>query len=73
MVVTKTRMLDWDSSYEIVLELMERFPDIDIESLSLNDLNERILALPGFVDDPEMVNDNILSEILREWYEEIGE
>ena len=73
MVVTKTRMLDWDSSYEIVLELMERFPDIDIDSLSLNDLNERILALPGFVDDPEMVNDNILSEILREWYEEIGE
>lgn len=73
MVVTKTRMLDWDSSYEIVLELMERFPDIDIDSMSLNDLNERILALPGFVDDPEMVNDNILSEILREWYEEIGE
>ena len=66
-------MLDWDSSYEIVLELMERFPDIDIDSLTLNDLNERILALPGFVDDPDMVNDNILSEILREWYEEIGE
>ncbi len=73
MVVTKRRMLDWDSSYEIVLELMERFPDIDIDSLTLNDLNERILALPGFADDPDMVNDNILSEILREWYEEIGE
>jgi FeS assembly protein IscX len=67
------RELDWDSGYEIVLELIERYPDIDIAEVSLDDLCKRITALPGFVGDAAWVNDKILRDILREWYEEIGD
>ncbi len=65
--------LDWDSSYEIVLALRDLYPNAVLEDLSLDDLNARIVALPGFSDDPELVNDAILRAILREWYEEIGD
>lgn len=64
--------LDWDASYEIVLALMAEYPDVVLENLSLDDLNARILALPGFDDEPELVNDAILTDILRDWYEEIA-
>lgn len=65
--------LYWDSSYEIVLALMECYPDAELESIGLNELNRRIISLPDFDDDPAMVNDAILNAILRDWYEEIGE
>ncbi|MCU0512804.1 MAG: Fe-S cluster assembly protein IscX [Anaerolineae bacterium] len=63
-------MLDWDSSYEIVRALMEAYPDADVETFGLADLCRMIIALPDFADDPLMVNDGILRDILREWYEE---
>lgn len=64
--------LYWDSSYEIVLALMEAYPDVDPEDIGLDELSQRIICLPGFADDPDMVNDAILKGILRDWYEEIG-
>ena len=63
--------LYWDASYEIVLALMETHPNIDIDNVGLEQLSQMIMALPDFADDPALVNDGILNEILREWYEEI--
>ncbi len=63
--------LYWDSAYEIVLALMEAHPGADLDNLGLDELNRWIMALPGFADDPALVNDAILKEILRDWYEEI--
>ena len=65
--------LYWDSSYEIVLALVERFPDADLDLVGLEELNQRIVKLPEFADDPDLANDAILRSILREWYEEIGD
>ena len=62
--------LYWDSAYEIVLELMDNYPNVDIEAVSLEELNRWIVNLPNFADDPVLVNDGILKDILREWYEE---
>lgn len=62
--------LYWDGSYEIVLMLMERYPDVDVEGVGLEQLYQWIIALPEFGDDPQLANDQILSDILREWYEE---
>lgn len=67
-----SQRLYWDASYEIVLALMEAYPNMELETLSLGDLNARIVDLPGFADDHELVNDDILKAILREWYEETG-
>lgn len=62
--------LYWDTPYEIVLELRARYPDAKVETLGLNDVLERVIALPNFADDPALANDEILRDILREWYEE---
>jgi FeS assembly protein IscX len=68
---TGLNALYWDASYEIVLALKERYPDIDVELVGIEQLYEWILALPNFADDPALVNDGILNGILREWYEEL--
>ena len=62
--------LYWDASYEIVMALMEEYPDIEIENVGMQQLFQMIVDLPNFADDPALVNDGILNDILREWYEE---
>lgn len=62
--------LYWDSDYEIVLALMEAYPDAELDDIGLDELTRRITGLPGFADDPALVNDAILKAILRDWYEE---
>lgn len=62
--------LYWETSYEIVLELMARYPDADLDSLGLQELYQMIITLPNFADDPALAHDGLLTEILREYYEE---
>jgi FeS assembly protein IscX len=62
--------LFWDASFEIVLALIEAYPDVEIDTVGIEQLREWIIALPNFADDPNMVTDDILHDILREWYEE---
>lgn len=62
--------LYWESSYEIVLELVERYPDVDLDTLGLHQLYQMIVTLPNFADDPALAHDGLLTEILREYYEE---
>jgi FeS assembly protein IscX len=63
--------LNWDAIYEIVLALKSQFPDIDLEEVSLGQVYDWTVALPGFNDDLELANDEILMAIYQEWYEEI--
>ena len=62
--------LYWEATFEIVLTLMDVYPDIDVEQLGYEQLYRMIVALPNFADDPELANDGILRAILREWFEE---
>lgn len=55
-----------------MLRLMAMFPDADLEQVSYQQLYEWIVALPSFADDPDLVNEGILKDILREWYEEVS-
>ena len=64
--------LYWDASYAIVLRLIEAHPEAVVDDLGLDQLYHWIIALPEFADDPELVNDGILTDILREWYEEVN-
>lgn len=63
--------LYWDSSYGIVLSLMEAHPGVDVETVGVEQLFQWIIALPDFRDDPGLANDGMLTDILREWYEEV--
>lgn len=65
-------LLYWDASYEIVLALNAAYPSVDLDAISLEQLYRWIVNLPNFADDPELVNEGILIDILREWYEESG-
>lgn len=62
--------LYWDAIYEIVLALIAAHPEIDLERMSLESVFKLTVELPGFRDDPELANDEILMSIFQEWYEE---
>jgi len=64
-------MLTWDDSYAIALELRERYPETDLQEVSLNMIYQWTIALPDFSDDRELANEAILSSILQEWLEEV--
>jgi FeS assembly protein IscX len=45
-------------------------PEINLEEVSLMMIYHWTLGLPGFDDDPQLANDDILAAIYQEWYEE---
>ncbi len=62
--------LSWEATYAIAQELRQLHPGVEIEKLSLKQIYDWTLALPGFEDDPALCNDDILSAIFQQWYEE---
>ncbi len=65
--------LNWDASYAIALALIEAYPEVDIEGVGYEELFEMVVGLAEFDDDVEMVNEGILTDILREWFEEVNQ
>lgn len=65
-----TNKLGWDDSFAIALALRATHPDIDLEQVTLGQIYQWTLALPGFGDDPTLANDQILYSIYQEWFEE---
>ncbi len=63
--------LNWETSYAIARELMQRHADVDIQHVSLQQIFSWTLQLEDFDDDPALCNDEILSSIYQEWYEEL--
>ena len=63
--------LYWEATYEIVLSLVAAYPDVEIETVGLDQLYQYVTTLSDFADDPLLANEGILNEILREWYEEV--
>ena len=62
--------MNWESTYAIALELRRQHPDVDLEQVSLQQIYRWTLALSDFEDDPALVNDDILSSIFQDWFEE---
>jgi len=63
--------LTWESTYAIALALKRAHSSIDMGTVTLSNIHEWTLALDDFEDDPALVNDEILSAIYQDWYEEI--
>ena len=63
--------LNWDTSYAIAVELKRRHADANMEHVSLQQIYAWTLELEDFEDDPALCNDEILSSIYQEWYEEL--
>ena len=62
--------LFWDSTYAIVVALMEYYPTRRPVDVGLEELTTLIESLPGFQDDPALVTEQFLLDILTVWYEE---
>ncbi len=62
--------LYWDSTYAIVVSLMEHHPARRPTDVGLSELAALIEALPGFQDDPAAATEQFLLDILTVWYEE---
>ena len=63
--------LSWETSYAIAIELKRRHSDVNIEDVSLQQIYAWTIQLEDFEDDPALSNDEILSSIYQEWYEEL--
>ncbi|GAB4421576.1 MAG: Fe-S cluster assembly protein IscX [Anaerolineales bacterium] len=63
--------LTWESTFAIALALKQAHPGIDMNTVTLGKIYAWTLALPDFDDDPALANDEILSAIFQDWYEEI--
>ncbi len=66
-----TDPLTWDDTYAIALALKKRYPNVNLDEVSLNMIYHWTLALPEFNDDPVLANDPILTAIYQEWFEEV--
>lgn len=62
--------LHWDASYALVRALMAAHPDVDLETVGIDQLYHWVIALPNFADDPALAHEALLEQLLREWYEE---
>ena len=52
------------------MALIDQYPEQDPTQVGLHELMRCILALPGFSDDPTIVTEQGLLDILTVWYEE---
>ena len=62
--------MKWTDAEDVAIALHERFPNLDPLTVRFTDLRERILALPGFDDEPSASNEARLEAIQMAWYDE---
>ena len=62
--------LYWDSTYAIVVALMEHYPQRRPEAVGLEELAALAEAPPGFQDDPAPAAEQFLLDLLTVWYED---
>ena len=62
--------LTWEDLFAIALPCAAPHATVALEDVSLEMVYRWTLALPGFEDDPALVNEAILNAIVQEWLEE---
>ncbi len=63
-------VLKWIDTQDIAIELYEKFPDVDPQSISFPDLHRWVCELEDFDDDPKRSGEKILEAIQQAWIEE---
>lgn len=62
--------MKWTDINDIAIELADAHPDVDPMKINFVDLMKRVMALPGFDDDPKHCGEKILEAIQAAWIEE---
>lgn len=63
--------MNWTDTYDIAIELSEKFPDEDPLQVRFTDLKQRVLDLDGFDGDPSHCGEKILEAIQMAWLSEL--
>jgi len=63
-------MLTWDDSYPLAVKLHQKYPEENLDNVSLDMIYRWVIGMPDFSDDPALANDEILFTIYQEWFEE---
>ncbi|MGV3002624.1 Fe-S cluster assembly protein IscX [Vibrio sp.] len=63
--------LKWTDSQDIAIELADKFPDLDPQTVRFTDMHQWITELEDFDDEPSRSNEKILEAILLCWLDEI--
>lgn len=64
--------MKWKDTLDIAIELAETHPDVDPKAIRFTDLMAKVLALPGFDDEPGRCGERILEAIQQAWIDEIA-
>ena len=62
--------MKWTDTLDIAIALSEAHPQQDPKAVNFVDLYMRVLALPGFSDDPKRCGERILEAIQQSWIDE---
>ena len=62
--------MKWTDSQEIAIALADAHPDLDPRKINFVDLRDKVLAMPGFSDDPKHCGEKILEAIQMAWIDE---
>jgi len=60
----------WIDVQDIAIELAERYPELDPVRISFPDLYQKVMALPGFDDEPSHCGEKVLEAIQMAWIDE---
>ncbi|MFV0576926.1 MAG: Fe-S cluster assembly protein IscX [Vibrio sp.] len=63
--------MKWTDSQDIAIELADKFPDLDPQTVRFTDMHRWITELEDFDDDPNRSNEQILEAILLCWLDEV--
>ena len=62
--------LRWTDVQDIVIELDEAYPDQDPLTINFVDLQQKVVGIEGFDDDPDRGGEKVLEAIQMAWIEE---
>lgn len=62
--------MKWTDIQDIAVELAETMPDVDPQYIELEDLQEWVVQLDGFDDEPSQVDERELEAIQLAWIDE---
>lgn len=62
--------MQWTDITDIAIELEEKHPDLDVINISFPKLQQLVLDLEDFNDNPKRCNEKILEAIQAAWLDE---
>ena len=62
--------LKWTDTFEIAIQLSEKFPEVDPKTIRFTDLHQWVCELDEFDDEPNKSGEKILEAIQMAWIEE---